>query len=238
VRETPRFSKGLGAKESLEEFPDRPYVKRLGPARGAVLDALEDADGRLHVEELCKVLHRKRPRDVKRRILKPLEEARIIECEGDVVRLAENWFAKLEEERRRKGEISQAQKQVERHREESNRYRDYLRSVKDKPSAAGLAAIEESREKRAANIAAHESRRATANAADLEHRRFVKRFVHDRLKSLGRIRLELLQEVLKDAGGTPSYALPAAKSLGCTVEKLSEFGNEEFVFAPREWRAA
>ena len=47
----------------------------------------------------------------------------------------------------------------------------------------------------------------------------------------------LLQEVVRDAGGTPSHALPAARSLGCTVEKLPEFGSEEFVFAPREWAA-
>jgi len=44
--------------------------------------------------------------------------------------------------------------------------------------------------------------------------------------------------VVRVAGGLPSYALPAAKSLGCTVEKLAEFGNEEFVFAPSEWAAA
>jgi hypothetical protein len=66
----------------------------------------------------------------------------------------------------------------------------------------------------------------------------VKRFVHDRVRELGRIRLELLQEVLKDAGGRPAYALPAAKSLGCTVKQLPEFGSREFVFAPREWREA
>jgi hypothetical protein len=42
--------------------------------------------------------------------------------------------------------------------------------------------------------------------------------------------------VLKEAGGTPAYALPAAKSLGCTVERLPEFGDREFVFSPREWR--
>jgi hypothetical protein len=46
-----------------------------------------------------------------------------------------------------------------------------------------------------------------------------------------------LQEVLKDAGGTPAYAEPAAKSLGCTVERLPEYGNREFVFAPQEWAA-
>ena len=44
---------------------------------------------------------------------------------------------------------------------------------------------------------------------------------------------------MRDASGLPSYTLPAAKSLGCTVEKLPEFGNEEFVFAPsEEWAAA
>ena len=61
----------------------------------------------------------------------------------------------------------------------------------------------------------------------------MKRLVHDRLLALGRIRLDLLQEVLRDEGGTPSYALPAALSLGCTVERLPEYGDREFVFAPR-----
>ena len=72
--------------------------------------------------------------------------------------------------------------------------------------------------------------------AELEHKKFVKRFVHDRLRALRRIRLELLRQILRDAGGTPSLALPAAKSLGCTVERLPEYENREFVFAPREWR--
>jgi hypothetical protein len=43
--------------------------------------------------------------------------------------------------------------------------------------------------------------------------------------------LDLLQEVLKNAGGRPAYALPAAKRLGYTVKQLPEFGNREFVFA-------
>ncbi len=237
VRETPRFSGGLSVRESREEFPDEPYVKRLGPARGAVVDALEDAGGELTLHQLCEVLHRKRPWDVRRRVLKPLEEAGIIECTGDVVRLAADWFAQLEAERRSKGEIQQAEKQVERHNKEGARYRDYLQSIKDKPSAASFAAVKRSESKRAEHIAEHEEHQAKASAAELEHRRFVKRFVHDKLRVLGKIRLELLQEVLKDAGGTPSYALPAAKSLGCTVERLTEYGGREFVFAPREWAA-
>jgi len=68
-----------------------------------------------------------------------------------------------------------------------------------------------------------------------EAKAFAERFVEGRLRVLGRIRLALLQQILRDAGGEPSYALPAAKSLGCTVERLPRYENREFVFAPREW---
>ena len=244
VRETPRFSKGVTVRESLEEFPDRPYVKRLGPARGAVLDALEDAGREMTRQEIADALHR-RARDLVRRkkpgskgrdgVLVMLEDAGIIECEGDVVRLAADWIQKLDEERERKGEISQSEQQAEDHRKQGERYRDYLKSVKNKPSAAGLAAVKRSREKRAEHIAEHEEHQVKVRAADSEAKSFAKKFVHDRLRSLGRIRLGLLQEILRDEGGTVAYALPAAKSLGCTVERLPEFGNREFVFAPHEW---
>jgi len=68
-----------------------------------------------------------------------------------------------------------------------------------------------------------------------EAKAFAKRYVEGRLRVLGRIRLELLQQILRDAGGEPSYARPAAQSLGCTVRRLQEYENREFVFAPREW---
>lgn len=191
----------------------------------------------MHVEELCEVLHRNRARDVRRRILKPLEDAGIIKCEGDVVRLAADWIQKLEEERERKGEISQAETQAEEHRKQGARYRDYLASVKNKPSAIGIAHMRRGQEKRAEHIAEHERHQAEVRIADFEAKKFAKRFVHDRLRLLGRIRLGLLQEILRDAGGTVAYALPAARSLGCVVEKLPEYGNNQFVFAPQEWAA-
>ena len=108
-------------------------------------------------------------------------------------------------------------------------------AASQKPSAEGQAAVERSHEKRAENIA--EAERDAARLADLQHKRFAKRFVYERVRDLGRIRLGLLEEVLRDAGGTPGYALPAAKSLGCTIEGLPEYGNERFVFAPKEWVA-
>lgn len=221
-----------------EDLEARPYVKRLGPHRCAVPDALERAGGELHVEDLCEVLHRARPRDVRRRILKPLEEAGVIECEGDVVRLAADWLDRLEKERGRTGEVEQAKRQREKHREQSARFREHLKREKHPgPSRAGLEHMRRGIENREKHIAAELERQEKARAAELERKRFVKRFVYDRIRLLGRIRLELLQEVLKDAGGIPSYALPAAKSLGCTVKKLPEYGNREFVFAPREWGA-
>ncbi len=229
------FVAGTRKIRESRPLPARERIERLGKMRGAVVDALVGAGGELPLRELCEVLNKKRPRDVRRRVLTMLEEAGVIECEGDVIRLAGEWREALEAERRAKGEVEADELAEERRKRKSRAYRERDQAPVSRPSPAGLAAIERSREKRAANIAAHEEQQAKARAADLEHRRFVKRFVYDRMRELGRIRLELLQEVLKDAGGTPAYALPAAKSLGCTVERLPEFGNRKFVFAPREW---
>ncbi|MDP9477483.1 MAG: hypothetical protein M3R38_17665, partial [Actinomycetota bacterium] len=232
VRQTRRFHKDLTVKESKEHFPDTPYVKRLGPHRCAVLDALEAAGGELWLEELCEVLHRKRPRDVKRRILPMLEAAGIIECEGDVVRLAADWLERLEEERERKGEISRAEEQREDHRKQSKRYRDYLESVKRLPSRASRDAVKRGHESRTAGLAA-EAKRA-AEAKKTEELRRAEAFVRDRIRELGRIRLALLQDIWRDEGGDPWTIPQAVEALGCRVEELAEFGNRRFVFPPAE----
>jgi hypothetical protein len=154
VRQTRRFHKNITLTESRDHFPDRPYVKRLGPHRCAILDALEDAGGWLTLQELCEVLHRSRPRDVRRRILPMLKAAGIIEVDGDVIRLTGNWLEKLEEERERKGEISRAEEQCEEHRKQRQRYRNYLDSVKRQPSQAGREVIKRGRELRKAHLRA------------------------------------------------------------------------------------
>jgi hypothetical protein len=211
-------------------------VERLGKIRGAVVDALEVAGGELTLRDLCEVLHHKRPRDVRRRVLPMLGEVRVIEVAGDVIRLAPEWRKSLEAERREKGEVEADDLAEDRRKRKSRAYRERDKAPVSKPSAASLAAVERGRAMRTEErVNEHEERQARARAAELEAKLFAKKFVHDRLRALGRIRLDLLQEVLRDAGGKPSYALPAAKSLGCTVEKLPEFGDQEFVFAPREW---
>jgi Domain of unknown function (DUF3854) len=154
VRQTRRFHKDLTMKESRDHFPDTPYVKRLGPHRCAILDALEDAGGELHLKDLCEILHRKRPWDVRRRVLPMLEEAGIIECKGDVIRLAPGWLARLEEERERKGEISYAEKQRQEHRKQRERYHDYLESVRRQPSRAGQENVKRGRRLRDSHVLA------------------------------------------------------------------------------------
>ena len=234
---TPKRGTVSGTRKVRESKPPapRPAVARLGKVRGAVVDALDAAGGTATLQEIADALHRKRARDSRRRNLPWLEEAGILTVEGDTVTLADDWLDRLEEAREAGGELEAEELARKHYRDRSRAYHARNVPAKSEPSAAGLATIQRSHEKRSEHIAEHDEHQAKVNAAETEHKRFVKRFVHDRLRALGRIRLELLQEILRDAGGTPSYALPAAKSLGCTVERLPEYENREFVIAPHEW---
>lgn len=234
---TPKRGTVAGTRKVRESKPPaaRAAVARLGKVRGAVLDVLDAAGGTATMQEIADALHRKRTRDVRRRNLPWLEEAGILTVEGDTVTLTNNWLDRLEEAREAGGELEAEELARKHYRDRSRAYHSRDQTPASEPTQVGLAAVERSHEKRAEHIAAHEEHQAKASAAEEEHRKFVKRFVHDRLRRLGRIRLGLLQEILRDEGGTPSYALPAATSLGCTVARLPEYENEEFVFVPQEW---
>lgn len=213
-----------------EDLEATPYVKRLGPHRCAVVDALEAAGGELTLAELCEVLHRSRPRDVRRRLLPMLEEAGIIECAGDVVRLAGEWLVRLEEERERKGEVEQAERQAKKHSEERARYREHLKREKRGTPGASLAAVRrtrELREKRLREIRDEEERdRAPTPPA-------VEALVARLLGQQERVRLGLLCEIAMDEGLRWRDVPPAVRRMGYRVERLPEFGNSEFVFADR-----
>jgi hypothetical protein len=236
-KSTPKRGTVNGTRKVRESKPHAPRdaVARLGKIRGAILDVLDAAGGTATVQEIADTLHRKRARDIRRRNLPMLEEAGILTVEGDAVTLADDWLDRLREAREAGGEIKADDIARKRYRLRSAAYHARDKVQTSKPTAVGLAAVERSHEKRAEHIAEHDEHQARVRAAELEHKRFVKRFVHDRLRALGRIRLELLQQILRDEGGTPSYALPAAKSLGCTVERLPEYENREFIVSPREW---
>lgn len=102
----------------------RPAVKRLGKIRGAILDVLDAAGGTATLAELCGTLHRKRPRDLRRRLLPMLEEAGIVSVNGDRVSLAADWLDRLEEARELGGEIEAEYLARVRMREKSEAFRN------------------------------------------------------------------------------------------------------------------
>lgn len=231
---TPRRGLVSGTRRvrNSKPLPPRDRVERLGKIRGAVVDALEAAGGTLTLRELCEVLHRKRARDVRRRILPMLEDAGVIEVEADVVCLAADWSERLEAARVAGGEL-EADELAERDRKlKSRAYHRRHETPKSEPSAEGLKAIRRSHEQRRAGLAAIAERAAAA--AKTEELRKAEAFVRDRLRELGRIRLALLQDIYRDVGGDPWTIPQAVEALGCRVEELPEFDNRRFVFPPAE----
>jgi DnaJ-domain-containing protein 1 len=223
----------------------RPAIARLGKVRGAVVDALYASGGRCTLAELCNILHRKRPRDLVRRkksskgrngLLVWLEDANILTVEGDSVTLTDNWLEALDEQRQLGGEIEAEELARKRYRAKSRAYhRRHEASSKSEPSAAGLEAVKRSHEQRQAGLAAIKERAAAA--AKTEELRKAEAFVRNRLRELGRIRLALLQDIWHDEGGDPWSIPQAVEALGCSTEKLPEYGDRLFVFAPAEGAA-
>jgi hypothetical protein len=218
--------------ENIFVPPDhRPYGKRLGPHRGAVLDTLEASGGEMHLKDLCEALHRKRPWDVRRRILKPLEKAGIIECEDDVIRLVGEWLARLDERRESDGEIDQAERQAKKHRRQSESYRVFLEREKNGTPEASTAAVRRShdlRDRRMREAREEEKRRVAPVPAAVKD--LVARIMHQN----GRIRMGLMCGIAAEEGLHADDVPRAVEALSYTVERLVEFDNEPFVFAPAE----
>jgi hypothetical protein len=231
---TPRRGLVSGTRRvrNSKPLPPRDRIERLGKVRGAVVDALEIAGGALTLEELCEVLHRKRARDVRRRVLPMLEDAGVIEVDADTLRLAADWSERLEAARVAGGELGADELAERRRKLNSRAYHRRNEAPKSQPSAAGLEAIRRSHEQRRTGLAAIAERAAAAVKS--EELRKAETFVRDRLAELGRIRLALLQDIWHDAGGDPWSIPRAVEALGCRVEELPEFDNRRFVFAPME----
>jgi hypothetical protein len=190
------------------------------------------------------MLHRKRPRDLVRRKKSPkgrdgllvwLEDAGIIAVKGDTVTLTDNWVEALDEQRQLGGEIEAEELARTRYRAKSRAYHRRHEAPKSEPSAAGLEAVKRSHEQRQAGLAAIAERAAAA--AKTEELRRAEAFIRNRLQALGRIRLELLQDIAHDEGIDPWSIPRAVEALGCRVEALPEFGNRRFVFPPIEGAA-
>lgn len=229
VRHTGRVSRDA----TPEELAASPCVKRLGPHRGAILDALEAAGGELHEADLRDALNRTsaRPRDFRSRILKPLEEAGIIRRDGDVVRLAPDWLDKLEAERECKGEIDQAERQAKKHRDQSISYREHLGRGRRGTPKASLEAVRRTKEMREMRMREmrEEDRRDRAPTPPAVEA-LVKRIMaqHDRM------RLGLLCEIAREDGLRWRDVSPVVKRMGYRIERLPEHKNAEFVFSEAE----
>jgi hypothetical protein len=209
----------------------RPYGKRLGPHRGAVLDTLEAAGGEMPLKELCEAMHRKRPWDVRRRILQPLEEVGIIEMDGDVIRLAGEWLAQLDERREADGEIEQAERQAKKHRRQGESYRLYLERQKHGTPKASADAVQRShdlRDRRLREARKEEERRRSPVPPALRE------LVSTLVKQNGRLRMGLLRGIAAEEGYHFGHVPRAVEELGLHVEELPEFDNEPFVFASAE----
>jgi Domain of unknown function (DUF3854) len=102
----PKFTPRRGVVEGTRrvrqgvKLESRDRIVRLGKIRGAILDVLDVAGGSATLQEIAEALHRKRPRDIRRRNLPLLEDAGILTVEDDVVTLADSWLEALEVQRK------------------------------------------------------------------------------------------------------------------------------------------
>jgi hypothetical protein len=122
---TPRRGTVRGTRRVRESKPQEPRdrIERLGKIRGAVVDVLQASGGALTLAQLCEILHRSRARDLRRRVLPMLEEARIIEVASDLVSLTADWSERLEDARRIGGEIEADELAEQRRKDKSRAYR-------------------------------------------------------------------------------------------------------------------
>ena len=158
-------------------------------------------------------------------------KAGIIECVGDVVRLAADWRARLDERRDVDGEIEQAEKQRKRHAADRERHRTFLRREKygtPKESTEAVRRTHELRDRRMREAREEEERRR--NPVPPAVLAFVARYVTKN----GRIRLGLLCGMAQDEGLRSQDVPRAVEALSCRVERLPEFGNAQFVYPPSE----
>lgn len=227
---TPRRGTVYDTRKVRESEPQDPRdrIERLGKIRGAVVDALEVAGGKLALAEMCSTLHKSRPRDVRRRVLPMLEEAGVIECADDVITLAADWRERLNDARRLGLEL-EADELAERRRKLKSRAYRNRQSVEPSPHWANTFAdgtIEDLR--RADEVETVEPKQDPACGRDAE-------IVLDYVRRLGRIRLGLLEEIwLEEHGGDLKAMRRAVDGSGVRRERLREYRNAVFLFPPRE----
>jgi hypothetical protein len=194
----------------------RDRIERLGKIRGAILDALDAADGTLTLRQIAETLHRSRPRDIRRRNLPALEDAGIIQVDGDIVSLTDNWLEALEEQRRLGKEIEAEEVARTRYNLKSRAFHSRNDTPKSEPSPEGLEAVRRSRELREAHLRAAagppESRPLSPLAGAI--RDYLDRHPHQARQPAGWIGSTLWAYELYPGKPTPAEARAAIQELG------------------------
>lgn len=230
----PRRGLVCGTRKVREGPPPepRPAIKRLGKIRGAVLDVLYNAGGSATVQEIADILHRKRPRDIRRRILPMLEEAEIVVVDGDNISLADDWLERLEDARELGKEIESedtARRRIEvrrkayHHRHEVKPDAHWTNDPDVDGAIEDLRPADEGQEE--LEMPEPETNPAVA-------------FVLDYVCRLGRIRQGLLEECWLDEGGHLTDLRQAVDTSGVRKERLPEHRNAVFLYPPPASRGA
>jgi Domain of unknown function (DUF3854) len=134
---TPRRGVAGGTRKVRKsvKLEARDRIKRLGKIRGAILDVLDTAGGSATFEEIAEVLHRSRPRDIRRRNLPMLEEVGVVVVDDDVVRLTDNWLEALDAARELGKEVEADELAATRHRLKSKAFHKRHKVEPDKAPA-------------------------------------------------------------------------------------------------------
>lgn len=104
----------------------RSTIRRMGKTCEAVVDVLEASGGSMTLQDLAATLGMKRHRDLRRKrygAVTRLEEATVVECSGDTVRLCADWLDALDRERDLAGEIEAHRRDMARYDREREAYR-------------------------------------------------------------------------------------------------------------------
>jgi Domain of unknown function (DUF3854) len=149
--------KGSRRVRDSKRSEPRPAIKRLGKTRGHIIDALAAAGGTLALQELARILHKSRPRDLRRRNMPMLEECGIVvlSAAGDSVSLTENWLEALAQQRRIGKEIEAEELAERRYKIKSRAYHNRHKTPKSRPSAVSMASVRVSRDRRRAYLDEH-----------------------------------------------------------------------------------
>ncbi len=120
----PLTAPGLRHSAPIFDGPNRVgTILRPGPGAVEAVDHLEAAGGTIPLSALAAAVNVRRPWDLRRRRLRRLETAGVVECSGDTVSLTPGWIAALEREREIGGEIAAHKRDAARYEREREAFK-------------------------------------------------------------------------------------------------------------------